>query len=82
MPVINGKTVTANQSAVYGVLEELGPLSDLALVPLAQHMLGVHQSSSGIRSRRAELTDMGLVVEVAKTKTPSGRTAGVYGVAA
>lgn len=78
--IIKGKTLTDNQAAVYGVLEEYGPLADHALVPLAQHQLQVHQSSSGIRSRRAELADMDLIYQVGKTKTGSGRSAAVYEV--
>lgn len=78
--IVKGKTLTDNQAAVYGVLEQYGPLADHALVPLAQHQLQVHQSSSGIRSRRAELVDLTLVAAVATTKTGSGRSAAVYEV--
>lgn len=78
MPKINGSTVTDSQAAVYDVLKEYGPVADHALVPLAQHMIHVHQSSSGIRSRRKELADKGLARLVATTTTGSGRKAGVY----
>lgn len=77
---VNGVTLTKGQAAVYKVMEEYGPIADHALVPLAQHMASVHQSSSGIRSRRAELTRKGLLMKVATTKTGTGRSAGVYGV--
>lgn len=78
MPLINGTTVNAQQQDVYDVLKTYGPVADHALVPLAQHQLQVHQSSSGIRTRRSELFDKGLVRVVATTKTGSGRTAAVY----
>ncbi len=80
MPLINGVTVTQSQADVYGVIQERGPISDIALVPLAQHQLGVHLSSSGIRTRRAELVRKGLVREVGTIRTGSGRTASVYSV--
>lgn len=72
--------MTPNQQAVYDVLQERGPLPDHALVPLAQHVAQVHQSSSGIRSRRAELARAGQVVEVGQIKMPSGRSASVWAV--
>ena len=70
--------LTPGQTEVLAVLKEYGPIADHALVPLAQHQMKVNQSSSGIRSRRAELQRRGLVVEVARTKTRSGRMAGVF----
>lgn len=69
------------QREVYDAVERFGPIPDHALVPLAQHVSRVHQSSSGIRTRRAELTDAGLVKSVAQVKMPSGRTAHVWSVA-
>jgi hypothetical protein len=70
--------LTDSQQSVLGVLKQYGALADHALVPLAQHQMGVHQSSSGIRSRRKELTDFGLVKPVGSTKTGSGRKAAIY----
>lgn len=79
---INGKRVTPSQAEVYAVLELYGPLPDHALVPLAQHVVQTHQSSSGIRSRRAELVDLGLVRETdRRVKMPSGRNARTFEVA-
>lgn len=78
MPLINGIAVNDRQAAVYDVLKQYGPLADHALVPLAQHQLQIHQSSSGIRTRRAELVDKGLAIAVASTTTGSGRCASVY----
>lgn len=72
--------LTPGQTEVLAVLKEYGPIADHALVPLAQHQMKVNQSSSGIRSRRAELQRRRLVAQVTTTKTRSGRTAGVYEV--
>lgn len=68
------------QQEVYDTLTKYGPLADHALVPIMQHECGSHQSSSGIRSRRAELFDSGDVQEVGAIKMPSGREAVVWGV--
>lgn len=78
---VKGVKLTSRQSAVYEVLREYGPIADHALVPLAQHQMQVHQSSSGIRSRRKELSDLRLVKQVSTTKTGSGRKAAVWAVA-
>lgn len=79
MTSINGIPVTDSQAAVFGVLEQFPKgLADHALVPLAQHQMGVHQSSSGIRTRRKELGDKKLVYAKATTTTGSGRSATVY----
>jgi hypothetical protein len=76
---IKGVQVTDGQAAVYGVLKTFGPMPDHALVPLAQHAANVHLSSSGIRSRRAELYANGLVADTGRTiKTGSGRNAHVW----
>lgn len=72
--------ITASQKEVYEVLKQYGPLPDVALVPLAQHLVHTPQSSSGIRSRRAELERKGFVVEVDQITTASGRKAGVFQV--
>jgi hypothetical protein len=80
MPKINGKRVTPAQADVYNVLEQRGPLPDHALVPLAQHVLRSPQSSSGIRSRRAELASEGLVRRIGSEPTRSGRQAGIFEV--
>lgn len=77
---IGNVTVTPSQAEVYGVYHEFGvDLPDHALVPLAQHAMRLRQSSSGIRSRRAELVRKGLLKQVDTTRTGSGRTAAVYG---
>lgn len=71
--------LTKAQTEIQSVLKQFGPLPDHALVPLAQHVVGAHQSSSGIRTRRAELTDMGFVMPTGDTVvTASGRRALVW----
>lgn len=79
MPRIKGTTVTAGQQDVYDALKRYGPMPDHALVPLVQHATGSHQSSSGIRTRRAELLTKRLVRPTLKTVlTASGRHATVW----
>lgn len=79
---INGVRVSDSQAAVYGVVKQYGGrsrgIADHALVPLAQHQLGVHLSSSGIRSRRAELFNKGLLREGTPVRTGSGRKARTF----
>ena len=71
--------LTDGQSEVLGVLRKYGPLPDHALVPLAQHVVHTHQSSSSIRSRRAELARKGFVVDSGDVAlTASGRKAVVW----
>jgi hypothetical protein len=75
--------MTDSQKAVLKVVIDYGPLPDHALVPLTQHVAGVHQSSSGIRTRRAELSEFGLVEATGDyIKMPSGRRAAVWGAVA
>jgi hypothetical protein len=71
--------MTTAQAAVLAVLKERGPLPDHALVPLVQHVYGQRMSSSGIRTRRAELADAGKVIATKdQVKMPSGRMATVW----
>jgi hypothetical protein len=71
--------LTRAQTEIHAVLKQFGPLPDHALVPLAQHVVGAHQSSSGIRTRRAELADAGYVKSTGDTvRTASGRKAFVW----
>ena len=70
--------MTAAQQAVLDVIEDYGPLTDAALVPLVQHVAQRRMSSSGIRTRRAELADMKKVQSVGQVKMPSGRMAATW----
>jgi hypothetical protein len=77
---IHSVPVTARQKEVYDVFMTVNrPLPDHVLVPLVQHLGKLHQSSSGIRSRRAELVEKRLVQpSLDTTKMPSGRFARNY----
>lgn len=70
--------MTDSQKEVLSILRQHGPLADHVLVPITQHAGDLHQSSSGIRSRRKELLDAGKVREHSKVKMPSGRYARLY----
>jgi hypothetical protein len=77
---IKNVKVNENQLAVYTVIRDFGPLPDHALVPIAQHVLNTPQSSSGIRTRRKELLDLGLVEPNGVTRTGANRTATIFTV--
>jgi len=70
--------MTASQQAVLNAVKQYGPITDAALVPLMQHLDQAKMSSSGIRSRRAELVEKGLVTACDTIKMPSGRLANVW----
>lgn len=72
--------LTTGQEAVLNVLKQYHPIADHALVPLAQHQMQIHQSSSSIRSRRKELLDLGLIRFAGECKTGSGRRASMFEV--
>ena len=73
--------MTSAQRAVLDVIENYGPLTDAALVPLVQHVAQQHYSSSGIRTRRSELADAGEVVADGEVRMPSGRYASKWRIA-
>ncbi len=77
---IRGVSVTPAQAEVYKVLRKnRAGIPDHTLVPLAQHFSEIRLSSSGIRTRRKELTDAGLVRKInRRVRMPSGRTAALY----
>lgn len=73
MQSIKGVPVTQSQAEVYSVLSKHGPLGDEALVPLVQIVSEApSKSPSGIRSRRHELVQLGLVDEERRYTRPSG----------
>ena len=78
-------TLTASRSAVLSALRAAGPSTDEAVVAFYRREAGregsllPRQSESGIRSRRAELVDAGLVVDTGeKRATVSGRPSTVW----
>lgn len=74
--------LTKGQTIVYKTLKQYGKASGLpdhVLVPMVQHVSDL--SSSGVRSRRKELVEKGLVIEKATPVVmPSGRSAAVWKV--
>jgi hypothetical protein len=80
---VRGITLTTGQADVFQTMKDWKrPIPDHALVPLVQHVAGHRLSSSGVRTRRHELTRLGLVRETPNTvKMPSGRRARMFEVA-
>jgi hypothetical protein len=70
--------MTKGQKEVLKMLKHHGPMTDQALVPLMQHLAPTHYSSSGIRTRRAELAELGKLKTKGRVKLPSGRYAVVW----
>jgi hypothetical protein len=70
--------MTAAQQAVLDAIENYGPITDAALVPLVQHVANIQMSSSGIRTRRNELVAAGQVAQQGEVKMPSGRMAALW----
>jgi hypothetical protein len=72
------KDVRASQRAVYQMLRDYGPSTDERLQQLA-HDHGIRMSPSGLRTRRHELTALGLVVDSGRTAVlATGRAAIVW----
>lgn len=72
--------LTPGQVAVLRAFYEFGDMTDVALATYVHHVSEVNMSSSGIRTRRAELcrTDPPLLRKVDHRITKSGREAGVH----
>ena len=65
-----------SQKAVLAHFRKLGPMTDTDLVNV---YVGSPQSRSGLRTRRRELTDRGLIEDTgSKKKLPTGRNAIVW----
>ncbi len=72
-------SLTRNQLAVLEAFHEFGrPMDDVTLTAFTHHIERVPQSSSGIRSRRAELSRKMLIETVGTKKLTSGRLAAVH----
>ena len=74
-----------NHAAVLEVLRDLGPVTDEKLVAEYEARRCDYrdvpvQSASGIRSRRAELADLGLVEARGRARSASGRRAYLWAV--
>lgn len=80
---MSNSVLTAGQTAVLRAFHEFGPMTDVALSVYVHHVEEVSMSSSGIRSRRAELaratSSRGpLLHAVGTKKLKSGRRAAVH----
>lgn len=72
--------LTAGQEAVLRAFYEFAPMDDTALTVYVHHISGRSMSSSGIRSRRAELVRKGLVAVTGVKTLKSGRNAAIHGI--
>lgn len=70
--------MTAGQKAVLEAIEQYGPITDAALVPLVQHVANIKMSSSGIRTRRNELLGLMKIKQTGEIRMPSGRKAALW----
>lgn len=80
---MSNSLLTEGQTAVLRAFHEFGPMTDVALSVYVHHVSETSMSSSGIRSRRAELTrptaQRGSLLHVVGTKKlKSGRRAAVH----
>ena len=75
---ISPQKMRESHEAVLALFHERGPMTDAALVECYD---GPRQSPSGLRTRRRELADVGLIVDTGeRVKLESGRRAIVWGV--
>lgn len=73
-------SLTAGQVAVLRAFSDFGPMDDTALTVYVHHVADVAMSSSGIRSRRAELVRKGLLTASDIKLLKSGRTASIHSI--
>lgn len=75
--------LTPGQEVVLTALADFGkPIDDTGLAVYVHHAMGRVMSSSGVRSRRAELVRKGLVSVTGTHPTKSGRAASIHGLTA
>lgn len=71
------RSITARQAAILKLIRTYGPVSDQSIIALYTSGIRVDdrpaQSESGIRTRRSELVDLGLVEASGYGRTRSGR---------
>lgn len=74
--------MTPGQAVVLRAFAEFGDMTDVALATYVHHIADEPMSSSGIRTRRAELTRfVPALLEVVDTKVlKSGRRAAIHGL--
>ena len=73
-------SLTKGQRAVLRAFSDFGAMDDTALTVYVHHIADVSMSSSGIRSRRAELVRKGLVAVTGIKTLKSGRNAAIHGL--
>ena len=80
---LSSHAIRESQQEVLDTLRHFGPLTDRALLAILFDAEKKSQSPSGIRTRRSELVDLGLVVDTGSRNTaPSGRREIVWAAAA
>lgn len=76
------ESLTEGQTAVLRAFSEFGAMDDTPLTIYVHHVSGKNMSSSGIRTRRAELVRKGLLTVAGIKTLKSGRNAVVHGISA
>lgn len=72
--------LTSGQETVLRALDQFEKIDDTGLAVYVHHIAGSDMSSSGVRSRRAELVRKGLVTAKGVKITKSGRKAVEHGL--
>lgn len=72
--------LTKGQLVVLRAFKSFGPMDDVALTVYVHHIADSAMSSSGIRSRRAELARKGYIAITGTKRVKSGRRAAVHGI--
>lgn len=72
--------LTKGQLEVLKAFKALGSVDDGALAAYVHHMAPVSMSSSGVRSRRAELVREGALEITGTHRLKSGRLAAIHGL--
>lgn len=76
-------TLTAGQARVLQAFADFGhAMDDTTLALFVHHTSDKPMPSSGIRTRRAELADKGLLEVVGTKRLRSGRSAAIWGLTA
>lgn len=72
--------LTNGQTEVLKAFKALGSIDDGALAAYVHHMGAVSMSSSGVRSRRAELVRKGAIQVTGTHRLRSNRSAAIHGL--
>jgi predicted ArsR family transcriptional regulator len=73
-------SLTHGQEAVIKAFGQIGSIDDTGLAVYIHHVADISMSSSGVRSRRAELVRKGLVTVTGVKTTKSGRAQAIHGL--